>query len=298
LYRYFTSSSQNQPSPSATSVAGVYSTSTSEGASPQGGLLKRGRYSLLSTLNSLLPRAPLLCPPGAWLPAEFVNFANSYHSRTPHLTIRSLASGGDLMPLIPAIRATPRYRPLACHPAPTFSAFSARFAHPHLTIRSVAIARPDMRHGDTEGTEGGRGANGAPLGRSHIRPTGRPAVAVPDPRPPTPERIGFSPAAAVPLHACPPLAGSTLHSRLSTLNSPRPFPIRHPERMGFPPGTFFAPTHGVSSGHFTSHLSPLTSHLSPLSPPPGGLPGRTSRASAASNRRGAVRRRRCGPRSS
>jgi hypothetical protein len=274
LYRYFTSSSQNQPSPSATSVAGVYSTSTSEGASPQGGLLKRGRYSLLSTLNSLLPRAPLLCPPGAWLPAEFVNFANSYHSRTPHLTIRSLASGGDLMPLIPAIRATPRYRPLACHPAPTFSAFSARFAHPHLTIRSVAIARPDMHHGDTEGTEGGRGANGAPLGRSHIRPTGRPAVAVPDPRPPTPERIGFSPAAAVPLHACPPLAGSTLHSRLSTLDSPLStlhgrsrlpnawgflqelFPR---PRMGFPPCACSLPRR---PGRMPSRLSTLNSRLS------------------------------------
>jgi hypothetical protein len=66
--------------------------------------------------HSRTPTSPCACPPPAGSPA----------------------SGGDLMPLIPlmpAIRATPRYRPLACPAAPTFSAFSARFAHPHLTMR-------------------------------------------------------------------------------------------------------------------------------------------------------------------
>jgi hypothetical protein len=70
-----------------------------------------------------------------------------HHSRTPTSPCAcpplagSPPSGGDLlplMPLIPAIRATPRYRPLACPAAPILSVLSVRSAHPHLTMRYLS----------------------------------------------------------------------------------------------------------------------------------------------------------------
>jgi hypothetical protein len=97
--------------------------------------------------HSRTPTSPCACPPLAGSPPPggdllplipAIRATPRYRPCACPPPAGSPASGGDLMPLIPlmpAIRATPRYRPLACPAAPTFSAFSARFAHPHLTMR-------------------------------------------------------------------------------------------------------------------------------------------------------------------
>jgi hypothetical protein len=98
---------------------------------------------LCAPLHPAPPRPRLswaLLEPGLPL-NSLTSWIRTIRAPPPSPCARSPAWGGELMPLIPLmpmIRAPPRYRPLACRHAPTFSASSARFARPTLSVRSLA----------------------------------------------------------------------------------------------------------------------------------------------------------------